>query len=165
MTTFHCLIKTFEDLSPHEQYQIHHLRQKVFIVEQNCPYLDADGKDLISLHVLLHDRENILQAYCRIVPLVEKNAVSIGRIVSSSDSRGLGLGKQVVQEALQEIHKHYGPIPIEISAQCYLIKFYESFGFCAEGQEYLEDGLPHIFMRRPKGAPEDKMSAKQTSNL
>lgn len=139
----------FNALSRDQLYELMVLRQKVFVVEQDCPYLDADGKDQKSLHVLgYHDEE--LAAYARLVePGVSYEEPSIGRIVSSSNFRGTGLGKELMQVAIEELQRHFGALPIRISGQLYLQKFYENLGFTVVGEQYLEDNIPHIEMLRP----------------
>ena len=142
------IFKPFTELTLTELYAIMRLRQEVFIVEQNCPYLDADGKDLKSYHLMGYVN-NELVAYSRIVkPGVSYQEVSIGRVVSSTKHRGLAYGRQLMSESIAQIEKQYGPVPIRIGAQQYLQKFYESFGFVKEGEAYLEDGIPHIIMLR-----------------
>ena len=144
------VFKPFAGLSLNELYAIMKLRQEVFIVEQNCPYLDADGKDLKSYHLMGY-AGNELVAYSRIVkPGVSYEEVSIGRVVSSTKHRGLAYGRQLMAESIKQIEKLYGTVPIRIGAQQYLQKFYESFGFVREGEPYLEDGIPHIIMLKPK---------------
>ena len=141
-------LKPFKDLSVQELYSIMQLRQEVFIVEQNCPYLDADGKDLKSHHLMGFEGEE-LAAYARIVPPgVSYDEVSIGRVVSGTKYRRQGYGQLLMQESIRQIEKLYGNVPIRIGAQKYLLKFYEGFGFVKEGDEYLEDGIPHVIMVR-----------------
>jgi ElaA protein len=147
-------LKKFEDLSPEELYSILSLRQEVFIVEQNCPYGDADGKDLKSYHLMgiinesENDKKESLVAYARIVfPGVSYEEVSIGRVVSAPKYRRTGIGKILMVEALAHIQKIYGKVPVRIGAQRYLLKFYKSFGFIPE-ENYMEDGIPHTVMLR-----------------
>lgn len=138
--------KPFNTLTNQELYDIFHLRMAVFVVEQNCPYQDADGKDLKSLHV--SGRINgELAAYARIVlPGISYKEISIGRVVTSSKARRTGAGKALMKQTMEYICTEFGKVPIRIGAQLYLQKFYESFGFVREGEEYLEDGIPHIIM-------------------
>ena len=144
----HWVFKSFNDLSVTELYAILRLRQEVFIVEQNCPYLDADGKDLKSYHLMGYVG-NELVAYSRIVkPGVSYDEASIGRVVSSTVHRKKAYGIQLMNESIKRIENLYGPVSIRIGAQQYLQKFYESFGFKWEGEPYLEDGIPHIIMLR-----------------
>ena len=143
--------KPFAELSLTELYALMRLRQEVFIVEQNCPYLDADGKDLKSYHLMGYANDELV-AYSRIVkPGVSYEEVSIGRVVSSTNHRRLAYGQQLMAESIAQIEKLYGPVPIRIGAQQYLQKFYESFGFVREGEPYMEDGIPHIIIVREAG--------------
>lgn len=140
-------IKTFEELSNFELYEIMQLRLAVFSVEQNCAYQDADGKDLKSLHLSGYDSKGELVVYSRIVPAgISFKEVSIGRVISSHKARGTGAGKELMKKSLEFIQKQFGKVPVRIGAQCYLIKFYSSFGFEISGEEYLEDNIPHIEM-------------------
>jgi ElaA protein len=138
--------KSFDTLTNKELYHIFHLRLAVFVVEQNCPYQDADGKDLRSLHVQGNFNGELI-AYARIVlPGVSYKEISIGRVVTSNSARRTGAGKILMKKSMEFIEKEFGKIPIRIGAQLYLQKFYEGFGFVREGEEYLEDGIPHIIM-------------------
>ena len=143
------LCKPFDSLTPKELYGILRLRSEIFVVEQNCVFLDADNKDLTCQHLMLfHNKE--LMAYARIVPAgVSYNEPSIGRIVSSDAARGKGFGKQLVKLAVENCLRLHGNLPIRIGAQLYLKAFYELFGFVAEGEQYDEDGIDHIEMVRP----------------
>jgi ElaA protein len=142
-------IKLFDELSAKELYVIMQLRGEVFVVEQNCPYLDADGKDLKCFHLTGYNDANELVVYSRIVPAgVSFKEVSIGRVISSQKARGTGAGKELMKKSIEFIEKQCGKVPIRIGAQCYLIKFYSSFGFEISGEEYLEDNIPHIEMLR-----------------
>ena len=125
------------------------LRAEVFVVEQNCPYQDADGKDLKSYHLMGYDENHELVVFSRILPAgVSYKEVSIGRVVSSPKVRGTGAGRALMKQSLSEIEKLFGSVPVRIGAQLYLKAFYESFGFVMEGEEYMEDGIPHIIMLR-----------------
>ena len=138
--------KPFKELTNEELYQIFHLRISVFVVEQNCPYQDADGKDLKSLHVTGKQNGELI-AYTRIVlPGVSYKEISIGRVVTSKEARRTGAGKILMNKTMKYIQKEFGRVPIRIGAQLYLQKFYENFGFVREGDEYMEDGIPHIIM-------------------
>lgn len=140
-------IQTFEELSNYELYAIMQLRLAVFSVEQNCAYQDADGKDLKSLHLSGYDSNAELVVYSRIVPAgISFKEVSIGRVISSQKARGTGAGKELMKKSIEFIQQKYGKVPVRIGAQCYLIKFYSSFGFEISGEEYLEDNIPHIEM-------------------
>ncbi|RIV34947.1 GNAT family N-acetyltransferase [Flagellimonas lutimaris] len=136
-------IKTFDQLTTEELYQILRLRSEVFVVEQDCVYQDVDNKDQKALHVIgVKDGEIV--AYTRIFkPGDYFDNVSIGRVVVAQDQRKYGLGKQIMQASLTAIQERFPNKPIEISAQSYLLKFYKELGFNAFGEEYLEDGIPH----------------------
>jgi len=148
MSTYNWYYKPFTELTPHELYAIMHLRSEVFVVEQNCVYLDADGKDLSSWHLMGWDG-NKLVAYSRLLPAgLAFTEVSIGRVVSSPAYRGTGAGKTLMETAIQTCKVLFGDQPIRIGAQLYLQKFYESLGFVQVSDMYLEDNIPHIEMRR-----------------
>lgn len=136
-------IKTFNQLTTQELYQILRLRSEVFVVEQDCVYQDVDNKDQKALHIIGTKNGEIV-AYTRIFkPGDYFNNVSIGRVVVSQDQRKYGLGKQIMQASLAAIDQRFPNQPIEISAQSYLLKFYTELGFKVTGEEYLEDGIPH----------------------
>lgn len=146
MIRFSCL--PFDQLSPFELYDIMALRQEVFIVEQNCPYLDADGKDPHCWHLMGRNSEKKLICYTRLLPegLAYQGYTSIGRVVSSPAARGAGAGKMLMRRSIEMCIHLFGNQPVKIGAQSYLLKFYESFGFRSTGEEYLEDGIPHTKM-------------------
>ncbi|MEW2920619.1 GNAT family N-acetyltransferase [Muricauda sp. ANG21] len=140
------VVKTFEELSTQELYQILRLRSEIFVVEQDCVYQDIDNKDQKALHVLgLKDGE--LVAYTRMFKPGDyfENA-SIGRVVVAQKQRKYGYGKQIMQVSLAAIAQRFPKTTIEISAQKYLLKFYTELGFTTQGEEYLEDGIPHVRM-------------------
>jgi ElaA protein len=142
-------IKSFEELSNMELYNILRLRAEVFIVEQNCPYLDLDGKDPSSFHLMGMNEKQELIAYARLLPAgLSFNEVSIGRVLSSHAARGSGAGMELMQTAIQLIHKKFGAVPIRIGAQLYLKKFYERLGFVQVSEMYLEDDIEHVEMLR-----------------
>ncbi len=137
--------KHFNDLLPQELYEIIKLRNEVFVVEQNCVFQDADGKDVDCYHLM--GRCGELAAYARLVPAGVIYALpSIGRVVTSPKYRTMGAGKQLLVKAIDECYQLFGRQSIEIGAQLYLKKFYESFGFVQTGDMYLEDDIPHIHM-------------------
>ena len=148
MTNFTC--KKFADLTLHELYAAMALRQEVFVVEQDCPYLDADGKDQASWHVLGHDVAGQLVAYTRLVPrgISYEKYPSIGRVVTSPGVRGTGAGKALMWASIEWAERLWPGEAIKISAQTHLKKFYEEMGFEQSGEGYLEDGIPHIPMVR-----------------
>lgn len=141
-------VKTFEELSKIELYAVLQLRSEVFVVEQDCAYQDLDGSDQKALHVL-GSKGGRLMAYARIFwPGDYFENASIGRIVVRASERKSGLGKQIVWVSASEIENRYACPPIELSAQTYLVRFYNGLGFHEFGNEYLEDGIPHIRMLR-----------------
>ena len=139
--------KNFQALTTEELYKILALRAEVFVVEQNCPYQDVDGKDLHSIHVLGYIK-NQLVAYARVLGqgISYKEYASIGRIVTSPAVRGNNHGHDLVDVAIEVCQKKFHGQPIKISAQAHLEKFYNKHGFKATGEAYLEDDIPHIGM-------------------
>jgi ElaA protein len=138
--------KAFAELSSHELYAIIRLRNEVFVVEQNCVFQDADNKDQQSFH-LMGWSDTHLAAYARIVPKgIAYPYISIGRVVSSPANRTSGTGKALMKQAIDYCTRMFGMQPIKIGAQLYLKKFYGDFGFSQTGEEYDEDGIPHIEM-------------------
>jgi len=141
-------LKKFEELSSLELYEILRLRSEVFVVEQNCVFLDMDDKDQFSLH--LQGRiDGKLAAGVRILPPgLSYDEPSIGRVVSSPLFRRKGVGIELMKTAIKETISLYGDVAIKIGAQLYLKNFYESFGFIQCSETYLEDDIPHIKMIR-----------------
>lgn len=141
------ICKKFEDLTNRELYDLMVIRQEVFTVEQNCAYLDADGKDLNSWHVLGYDEQMKPAACSRIVyPGISYKEASVGRVATALAHRRNGTGKELMRETMKQLEAIYGKVPVRISAQTYLLKFYSLFGFESTGKEYLEDGIPHTEM-------------------
>jgi ElaA protein len=139
-------LKSFDTLTPNELYQILTLRSEVFVVEQQCVFLDMDQKDQKSEHLMFWDEKNLV-AYCRILPAgISYTEPSIGRVVSSPKYRKTGAGRLLMQRAIEICRQRYGNQPIRIGAQLYLKKFYASLGFEAQGDIYLEDGIEHVEM-------------------
>ncbi len=144
---YHFEIKAFDDLSLREFHDILQLRVNVFIVEQNCPYPELDGKDPLSFHVLGRDESGRLVATARILPAgVSYDEVSIGRVSSHPDLRGKGIGHPLMEAILAFIRSESGAVPVRISAQAYLLAYYEKHGFVSTGKAYLEDDIPHVEM-------------------
>lgn len=140
--------KSFYELSHDELYAIMVLRQEVFVVEQDCPYLDADGIDQESYHLLGRSEDGTLLAYTRLVPkgLSYDDYCSIGRVIVSEKIRGQNAGKQLMNESIKRCKELFPNLDIKISGQSYLLKFYKDLGFVVKGEEYLEDGIPHHAM-------------------
>lgn len=141
--------KAYGELSTDELYALLALRQRVFVVEQNCPYLDLDDKDRRAWH-LWRGTGAEMAAYLRYFAPGEIYAeASLGRIVTAPERRGGGLGRALVAEGLGRLEARFGRRPVRIGAQAYLERFYASFGFARRGPDYLEDGIPHLPMVRP----------------
>jgi ElaA protein len=137
-------IKKFRELSTEEIYNILKLRSEVFVVEQNCVYQDIDEKDKKATHLFIEKNNDII-AYTRIFKkgdYYEENP-SIGRVVVSKKERGKNLGKEIMLNSIEFIKKELEGRKIELSAQKYLDKFYKDLDFYSEGEDYLEDGIPH----------------------
>ncbi|WP_299246950.1 GNAT family N-acetyltransferase [uncultured Aquimarina sp.] len=141
-------IKHFNELELIELYKILRLRAEVFVVEQDCVYQDIDNKDQKALHVIGYKNDEIV-AYTRIFNDGDyfENA-SIGRVVVSENVRKYGYGHDLIKKSIEGIKEEFHADQIKISAQCYLKRFYEKHGFKQIGEEYLEDGIPHIAMIR-----------------
>ena len=138
------VIKNFSELSTEEIYNILKLRSEVFVVEQNCVYQDIDEKDKKATHLFI-EKNNEIIAYTRIFKkgyYYEENP-SIGRVVVSKKERGKKLGKEIMLNSIEFIKKELEGRKIELSAQKYLDKFYKDLDFYSEGEDYLEDGIPH----------------------
>lgn len=122
------------------------LRIDIFVVEQNCPYSELDGKDPECIHVVGRIKEKVV-AVARIVPPgLSYEEVSVGRVAVDPVHRGKNAGRALMEYTLGLISEIYGKTPVRISAQCYLQAFYESLNFSVSGEPYLEDGIPHIEM-------------------
>lgn len=143
--------KPFSRLSAQEVYQILQVRQQVFIVEQRCIYLDADNLDNCTWHLMGIDLQGNLIAYLRVVEPGEKYLEpSIGRVLTCSNRRGEGIGRQLMKAGIERTMRQFPKQGIRISAQTYLQQFYGTLGFQPVGESYLEDGIPHIEMYRPE---------------
>lgn len=139
-------IKNFNQLKVEEIYKILALRNKVFIVEQECAYLDCDGKDLNSYHLFSEENGEVV-AYLRILEKgVSYDEISIGRVVVKNNYRGKGISREMMLKAIEFIENNLKECTIKIQAQVYLLNFYSSLGFKAVSEEYLEDNIPHIDM-------------------
>jgi len=141
-------IKSFDELTVPELYAIIKARVDVFVVEQDCPYPDLDNYDQKALHLWAEKGGEVL-AYCRIFDRgIKYPETSIGRVITTENGRGTGLGKQLIQYALEIIENRLGTSEVRISAQDYLLRFYSGFGFEDTGKKYLEDNIPHTEMYR-----------------
>lgn len=135
--------RAFGELTTTQLYRIIELRERVFVVEQACVYLDADGIDPVARHVWAETEQ--LDAYLRIVPAGVKFAeLSIGRVIVAPHARGTGLGKELMQRGIAAARG----VPIRIGAQAHLEKFYAELGFTRASENFVEDGIPHLEMLR-----------------
>jgi ElaA protein len=127
-------------------YALLRLRSVVFVVEQECPYLDLDGRDLRpdTLHLWCEDDEGEVTASVRVLAEIG-GGHRIGRVVTRAEARGRGLARQLIRWALAEL----GPVETVLDAQSHLRGFYERLGYVVDGPEFVEDGIPHLPMRRP----------------
>jgi ElaA protein len=140
----------YHDLTIDELYRVLALRQEVFVVEQACPYLDADGRDRDATHLWTDDADGARTlAYARLfAPGVRYVEACIGRVVTAPSTRRSGLGRALMHEAIARLHAAHGAVAIRIGAQRYLERFYGELGFVTASPEYLEDGIPHVEMVR-----------------
>jgi ElaA protein len=146
----------FSELSTETLYAILALRQEVFVVEQDCAYLDADGRDRHAWHLVATNQAGECVGYLRVVaPGFRFSEPSIGRVVTRREFRREGIGAVIVREGIRKSREVFGPIPIRISAQAHLQRYYGTLGFVTEGDgnPYDEDGIPHVQMLCP--APEE----------
>lgn len=181
-------IKTFDELTSVDLYHILKARSQVFVVEQNCAYQDMDEVDFDCLHLIAHQNEALV-GYCRIIPPefnklksnlsvadpdIKTNHTAmpaIGRVLVLSAHRGDGIARQMMIHAIAHCRKKYGKKrPIILSAQAYLLSFYESLGFVPEGDHYLEDDIEHVKMvlyvsKKTKVKKERAESASTTSKV
>lgn len=142
------ITKKFDELNVHELYGILQLRSKVFVVEQNCAYQDLDDVDKKCWHLFGTQNESII-AYARLIPQnINYPEASIGRVVTDHALRGNKIGKELMKLSIQKCEELFSTKQITISAQCYLKKFYNECGFTEVGEEYLEDNIPHIKMKK-----------------
>ncbi|REC45770.1 MULTISPECIES: GNAT family N-acetyltransferase [Chryseobacterium] len=142
-------IKSFEELTTSELYEIIKARVDVFVVEQDTPYPDLDGYDQKALHLWAEQEDKTVLAYCRIFDKgIKYTETSIGRVLTTEKARGKNLGKQLIQYAVETIENRFKTSEVRISAQDYLLRFYSGFGFTATEKKYLEDNIPHTEMFR-----------------
>ena len=148
--TINWVCKHHSDLGKEQLYAILQLRTEVFVVEQKCIYQDIDGQDLQgdTCHLMAWDGDR-LAAYLRLLdPELQGGDVVIGRVITAPDYRGKGLGHELIAQALKQAQKRWPDVPIYLSAQAHLQGYYGRYGFEVAGEEYVEDGIPHIGMRR-----------------
>ena len=139
-------VKRFSELLIQELYNLLQLRSEIFVVEQDCVYQDLDGKDQKALHILGYKSGKIV-AYTRVFKQGDYfKETSIGRVVVQENERQYKYGYAIMKASIEAIKKHYNTTEIKISAQTYLKRFYNNLEFKEVGEEYLEDGIPHINM-------------------
>ena len=143
-------LKHFKELNNDELYAIMQLRQRVFVLEQNCAFVDCDDLDQPSWHLMCYVDGHKLAAYSRLVPVnaAYPGYASIGRVASDPKYRKEGYGRLLMTESLVRCHELFGDVPLKIGAQLYLKRFYESYGFVGIGEIYVEDNIEHIHMVR-----------------
>jgi ElaA protein len=141
------ILKRFSELSSLEMYEILHLRNEVFIVEQKCPYQDIDDKDKYGFHLFAKDEKKTICAYLRILDQGQTfDEISIGRVIIRKDMRGTGLGQKMLLKAIEFIENTLKEHKIRIAAQAHLQNFYKAVGFIPCSEVFLEDNIPHIEM-------------------
>ncbi len=148
-TNLRWVTKTFTELTVDELYAILRLRSEVFVVEQNCIFLDMDNNDQKAYHTIGFLGEEVVAT----TRLFDKNIMydgyqSIGRVVTAPKHRGLSIGKALMHYSISECERLFGKGPIKIGAQLYLKKFYNEQGFEQSGEVYIEDEIDHIPMIR-----------------
>ena len=138
--------KSFNQLTLDEMYQLLSLRTAVFVVEQNCPYQELDGKDQVAKHPWLENENGQLMVLCRLLPKgISFAEASIGRVLVNPEFRGQNLGRGLIEKAL-EVLKEDGEEAVTIEAQYYLRDFYASFGFVENSEPFYEDDIKHVNM-------------------
>lgn len=135
-------LKSFDELTTKELYEILKARLSVFVVEQNCPYQDIDGMDYNAYHLWLDDN-GVIKAYLRLFKM-ENGMARLGRIITTE--RGKGYGAMLINEGIKAAKRLFAPKAIYIEAQVYAIGFYEKAGFKVCSEEFLDDGIPHVKM-------------------
>jgi ElaA protein len=151
--------KPFDDLSALEVYTMLAVRSEVFVVEQQCVYGDVDGLDVDAWHLLVYERSAAarpaLAGYLRVLPnaadtteATEESDIRIGRVLTATGFRGIGLGQAMLERTVDLIHAQWPGRPIRLHAQAQLQRFYAGFGFEPVSDVHVEDNIPHIWMRR-----------------
>lgn len=143
-------VQRFDEISRAELYAVLAARAAVFVVEQECPYQDVDGLDQVGLHVSALGGSGDLVAYARVLPPETRFAeVSIGRVLTVQSVRGIGLGRELMRQAMAAAEQTFPDQALRISAQQHLERFYHELGFETVSDPYPEDGIPHLEMFRP----------------
>ena len=142
--------RSFDALTIHELHDLLRLRADVFVVEQQCIFVDIDGRDPEALHLLARSTVNgtLLGTLRLFPPSLGTEHVRIGRVATTLRSRGTGLGRAMMVESLAEAERRFGPVPVRLEAQARLEAFYQSLGFARASEDYEEDGILHCSMLR-----------------
>jgi ElaA protein len=151
--------RRWDELDRDDVYEILLVRSRVFVVEQSCPFLDADGLDRASWHLWTASPTGSALAYLRVLPPGAKYAeASLGRVVTAPEARRTGLGRALIAEGIRRVEQLFGPVSVRIGAQKYLERFYGEFGFTRASDDYDEDGVPHLEMVRAARDRDDQNS-------
>lgn len=161
-------LHSFEQLSTRALFDAFELRQRVFVLEQQCLYPDIDATDLDALHLLGYDNRDshrtTLCAYLRLIkPRAAPEPCALGRIATSAEHRGQGIGKQLLTQGIGAAQSAYPDSPIRLSAQTHLEFFYREFGFKTTSMPYVDDGISHIDMLRDTCAPTDSGNQRKAA--
>lgn len=140
------ILKPFSDLNLEELYELLRLRSEIFVVEQTCIYQDMDGLDYDYFHVIGKNEDGQLISYARVSPSDENENIKIGRVVVDNNFRGQDLGKELMKKTMELAKENFIVKSFSLSGQYHLKKFYNDLGFIEKGEQYLEDGIPHIYM-------------------
>ncbi len=144
---FKKFVRHYSALNLDHFHDIIALRIKIFVIEQDCPYQDLDGKDKRAFHLFYTNDENKVVAATRILPEnISYPEVSIGRVVVDESCRGTGMGHLIMENSMKFVQAEFGPVDVRLSAQKHLENYYGKHGFKSTGKEYLEDGIPHLEM-------------------
>ena len=149
MSNIHWFVHSFEEMSNLQLHEVWKLRQAVFIVEQNCPYMDIDGIDPMCHHIQGYIDQS-LSCYARLIP-PNNDIAKIGRVIVSPAYRHNGLGSILMQESERWMRQNWSMTTIQLDAQSHLLRFYQNLGYSSTGHEFLEDGIPHTRMKKTIG--------------
>lgn len=151
-----------EEFKATELYQMLALRQRVFVIEQRCIYLDADGVDTLTEHLTGHDGEQLIGCLRLLPPHVKGPEAAIGRVAVARRYRRKGLGRELMRCAMQRLRDRYRDPAVHLAAQAHLVEFYAAFGFEAISDPYDDDGIPHVDMRRPATRPTSRPANRKS---
>ena len=138
----------FDELNVHDLYQMLALRQRIFVIEQQCVYLDADGIDQRTEHLTGYDGDELVACLRLLPPHVRGPEAAIGRVAVHRRYRRQRLGHELMRLAVQRVDEVHKGVAIHLAAQAHLARFYASFNFEAVSEIYDEDGINHVDMRR-----------------